>query len=75
MDLAVLCVNVELKIAPTDAIWLFLLYTEDQPIISWLPPPPPSTPYRSACGISVASKRLYLKWQKIQLVIHLTACI
>ena len=40
MNLAVLCVmHVELKIVLTDAIWLFPVYTEDQPVTSWFPPP------------------------------------
>ena len=38
---------------------------------SWLPNTPTLNPYRSSCGIGVASKN-HLKWQAIQLVIHST---
>ena len=65
---------VELKIAPTDAIRLFLLYTEDLPAALWLPTPhAPSIPIdESAWDIGIASKD-YLKWQTVQLAIHSTA--
>ena len=68
-NVAVLC-YVQLKIAPIDAIWLFSLYAEDS-----VAPHHPH-PYRSACGIGIASKS-YLKWWAIQLgmYIHSTACI
>ena len=59
MDLAAFCVTyVELKIAPTDSIWLFSVYTENKPATVWLPTIPSSTPYRSACGIGIASDKL-----------------
>ena len=58
-----------MTIAPMNAIWLFSPYTEDYPATSWLSPPPTLHPYRSACGIGVASKN-YLEWWAIK---HSTA--
>ena len=64
---------VEVEKAPTDAIWLFSLYTY-VPLTFHFMAPPTLHPYRSACGIGIASKN-YLKWRAIQLAIHTTACV
>ena len=66
MDLAFVC-YVELKI---DAIWCFHFTWRISLPLCGFPPPPTLHPYRSVCGIGVASKN-YLKWQAIQLVIFI----
>ena len=59
MDLAVFYVTyVEPKLALTDTIWLFLVYTDLYLPLRGSLPPPTLHPYRSACGIGIANKNI-----------------
>ena len=58
MDLAALCdTYVEVKMAPTDAIWLFSVLTQPLPTTLWLPTLT-LPPCRSASDIGYASKEV-----------------
>ena len=66
--------HVEVKIAPMEVIWLFLVHEDIAFARHFVAPHPPTTlpPHRSASGIGYTNKN-YLTWWAIQLAIQCTA--